>query len=395
MSEELLHDLRLHRTQEERAKQNFVKELRSYVLNDMADAMRKRYEDRIKPAFEAITGHPPEDGMDVHKVMKEDAFFKFYSSFRYNAQEMVWRSVMPTLERNIDILKERAAELGEREIGGTLRLDPDLEVPRNVTEIDVHLAPGGYHSETVSDDLTAGALYDNGLQVFSFGLMGRNLDDIGWSMAQYVRNKYPHFKPERILDAGCGVGHNSLPWAESFPQAEVHAVDVAAPLLRYAHARAQSLGIPVHFAQMDATKLQFEDESFDLVFSSMFLHELSLKQIRSFIAEARRVLKPGGLLLNMELPPNNQMDPYDSFYLDWDCYYNNEPYYKGFRDQDYKELCVQAGFDPEHYVQFISPQYTYMKPEEYRAAIGVEGAIDRNTGRLANGIQWFGFGAWK
>ena len=48
-----------------------------------------------------------------------------------------------------------------------------------------------------------------------------------------------------------------------------------------------------------------------------------------------RVLKPGGVLLTMELPPNTSLDPYEQFYLDWDCYYNNEPFYKAFRDQDY------------------------------------------------------------
>ena len=60
---------------------------------------------------------------------------------------------------------------------------------------------------------------------------------------------------------------------------------------------------------------------FDVVFSSMFLHELPLKDIRAYLAEAHRVLKPGGILLTMELPPNNRMEPYDRFYLDWD-YYN-------------------------------------------------------------------------
>ncbi|MFT7286520.1 MAG: ubiquinone/menaquinone biosynthesis C-methylase UbiE [Halieaceae bacterium] len=58
-------------------------------------------------------------------------------------------------------------------------------------------------------------------------------------MANYVRLKFPDFKPERILDCGCSIGHNTLPWAEAFPSAEVHGIDVAPGLLRYANTRAQ------------------------------------------------------------------------------------------------------------------------------------------------------------
>jgi ubiquinone/menaquinone biosynthesis C-methylase UbiE len=166
-------------------------------------------------------------------------------------------------------------------------------------------------------------------------------------------------------------------------------------LLRYGNARAQSQGVAVQFEQMNATALQFADESFDVVFSSMFLHELPLKDINAFMAEAFRVLKPGGLFLNMELPPNNQMEAYDSFYLDWDCYYNQEPFYKKFRDQDYEKLCTSAGFDQDKCVQFIMPQYTYMEEADFETSIGACVDIDDKVGRLTAGINWFSFGAWK
>jgi hypothetical protein len=107
------------------------------------------------------------------------------------------------------------------------------------------------------------------------------------------------------------------------------------------------------------------------------------------------VLKPGGLLLNMELPPNDQMQAYDSFYLDWDSYYNQEPFYKCFRDQNYKELCTSAGFNKDDCVQFVMPQFTYMDEADFETSIGTSGEIDDKAGRLTAGINWFGFGAWK
>jgi len=240
-----------------------------------------------------------------------------------------------------------------------------------------------------------GALYDHGLNIFSFGMMGANLDDIGQSMAQYIRHKHPDFMPANILDLGCTIGHNTCAWKRAYPDAEVIGIDVAAPGLRYGHARAVEQGVAVHFRQMNATALDYPDASMDVVFSSMFLHELSVPDIRKVMAEAYRVLRPGGLMLHMELPPNDSLTPFDAFYLDWDAYYNNEPFYKTFRDQDFTALRLAAGFAPEQLFHFITPQYSYMEPAAYAEAITGETGFSDKTGRLAAGIQWFGFGAWK
>jgi ubiquinone/menaquinone biosynthesis C-methylase UbiE len=307
---------------------------------------------------------------------------------------MVWDSVAPVVEREKPRLKAVAASV---KTDGSLEVDPEFPVPRNVTAIDVHLMPGSYSREDGVDDLTQGAVYDQGLSVFSFGLMGENLDDIGLSMSHYIHRRFPDFRPRAILDTGCTIGHNTLPWAKTYPDAEVHAIDVAAPGLRYGHARAALQGAAVHFHQMNADALAFPDESFDLVFSSMFLHELSLKTIDKVFAEARRVLRPGGLMLHMELPPNSQMTPYDGFYLDWDCYYNDEPFYKAFRDQDPRSLCVKAGFAADNYLQLVVPSLGFYGEEAVNAAIDSSmSAVDSGkTGKLADGVQWFGFGAWK
>lgn len=123
---------------------------------------------------------------------------------------MVWQSVIPPLERNRPELKQKAAKLaGKSKARGTLRLQPNFEVPRYVSAIDVHLMAGNYDGEYEKDDLAAGSLYDNGLAVFSFGLMGQNLDDIGQSIAGFIRLKYPNLQPKKILDLGCTIGHNT------------------------------------------------------------------------------------------------------------------------------------------------------------------------------------------
>lgn len=394
MTVELKHPMKPHATPDEVARGRFVSGIRSLILNDLAADMRSAYDRRAAPAFRKANGRDPETSREAHEALRGDPAFNIYSAMRVQAQKMVWASVADSVEREADRLTAEAARVAAEP--GRVELDPALDVPRNVHAIDVHLMPGSYTRG--ADSLEAGAVYDRGLAVFSMGLMGANLDDIGLSMSQYIRQRFPDFAPARILDTGCTIGHNTLPWKQTYPAAEVVAIDAAPGPLAYGSARAKMQGQAVQFRQMCADSLAFEDASFDVVWSSMFLHELSKKQRASALAEAYRVLRPGGLMLHMELPPNAQMGAFDGFYLDWDSYYNNEPYYKGFRDEVPKELCTRAGFDADDYFDFVVPSIgIYGEQAVAEAAQGdrAEAVGQQTTGRLAEGVMWFGFGAWK
>lgn len=390
---QLQHAMQPRHTAQDIARGRFVSGLRSFILNDLAQDMRHAYDTRVAPAFQKANGHPPETSAEVHKAMRTDPAFKVYSACRVRAQSMVWDSVAPVVARERAAIEKAAGDAIDL---SAVALDPAMPLPRNVDGLDVHLMPGGY-AASVDYPMATGAVYDQGLAIFSMGLMGQNLDDIGLSMAAYIQNAFPDFAPGAILDVGCTIGHNTLPWKHAYPDADVHAVDVAAPGLLYGAARAQMQGADVRFHQMNAESLGFPDASFDLVFTSMFLHELSAKTRAAFFREAHRLLRPGGLLLNMELPPNSQMGAFEGFYLDWDCYYNEEPFYKGFRDEDPRALCRAGGFADADYLQFVVPSIGIYGPQAVVEAAAAD-PLDVNqetTGRLAEGVQWFGFGAWK
>ncbi len=395
MPMKLMHDITAPATQDERNRQDFISSLRAFVLQDVANEMRATYTEKVAPRFTRQNGKEPENPSEVHHAMRGEDIFKMYSAMRVTAQEMVWDSVAEQVERNAQFINQRAAEAANAP-GGKLETDPDFAVPRSVSAIDVHRMPGSYDSEYASGDASGGALYDNGFVVFSMGLMGKNSDDIGATISTFIKARYPEFDPKTIVDLGCTIGHNSVPWAQQYPDAEVIATDVAAPGLRYGLARAKAQNVTnVSFKQMDATKIAMPDNSVDLVWSSMFLHELPVKDIRAVFREAHRVLRPGGMMLHMELPPNDQMTAYDGFYLDWDSWYNNEPYYKAFRDLHFRDELVEAGFDADKYIQHVIPSLAFFGPEKMEEAIAAEKGIDKDTGRLDAGLSWFCFGAWK
>jgi ubiquinone/menaquinone biosynthesis C-methylase UbiE len=397
---ELQHQLKLPARRDDKARMNFVSGLRSHVLHELADGLRTVWQHEVEPGLRRRR-RPVRNGRDVHAALRANEFFRFYSAVRVTAQDMVYQSVRPIIERGAESLEATDAQLERARPLGSLTLDPSLEVPRSVSAIDIHLMPGSYHTEyapvgAARGDLTAGAIYDNRLAISSFGLMGQNLDDIGQSVARWLRERQPQFRPRRILDLGCTVGHNTGAWKDQYPEAEVHGIDVAVPCLRYALARARSQGRALQLHQMNAERLAFADASFDVVFSSMFLHEVPRAGIARVLAEAHRVLRPGGLMLHMELPPNARLQPFDAFYLDWDGDYNNEPFYKPFRALEPREAVRAAGFAPERYLEIVVPSLAGLGEARWLAALEAGASVDSaRTGRLAAGVNWYCFGAWR
>ncbi|NQV80257.1 MAG: hypothetical protein HQ495_06860, partial [Alphaproteobacteria bacterium] len=168
MTKYVHHEMKVAPTPEEAARQTFMSSMRMYVLLDMANGMRTVYDTEVAPKFERKNKRAPRDGTEVHRALKKDTFFKFYSSMRCNAQEMVFRSILPTVERSQDALNKKAKVLSRsKKAAGTVETDPSFVVPRSVAAIDVHRMPGNYDTENGPDDVTQGAVYDNGISVFS------------------------------------------------------------------------------------------------------------------------------------------------------------------------------------------------------------------------------------
>ncbi|WP_250628519.1 class I SAM-dependent methyltransferase [Pinirhizobacter soli] len=106
-----------------------------------------------------------------------------------------------------------------------------------------------------------------------------------------------------ILDFGCGIG-NSLPHLHaSFPAAVLHGSDPSGESIRMAKARVGDIASVVESPD-DA--LPYADHTFDLALVACVLHHIRPYDRTRWMAELRRVMRPGGQLFIFE---HNMLNP--------------------------------------------------------------------------------------
>lgn len=383
--EQLKHDMLPTPTHDELARQQFARSFKEHIVAKIHPGNRVAYDKRVKPAIAKETGKEPVDRTDVEPFMTKDPHYQMWSSMLRTSQEIMWSAAQKPVERDLDGLIEQSKINGGAK--GSLTLDASLDVPRYHTAVDIHCQPGGYHTEVTKDDVAPGAVYDRAVFIYAMGQMGPDNADMGRSIIEWLKEKRPDFAPQRILDMGCSVGHSTVPYKEEWPEAEVQAIDVAGPMLRYAHARAESMGQAIHYSQQNAESTNFEDNSFDLIVSHILLHETSQKAIKNIIAECHRLLKPGGIMIHAETPPYAGMDAFDAFMLDWDTFNNNEPFWRRSHELDLKQLAEDSGFDREkEFEEMASSAFQVAKAKRSNKFQG---------GDFGGGGFWFLYGAEK
>ncbi len=304
-----------------------------------------------REAYLRSKGHNSLDDVSLdyeqcYDIMKEAPGQAAMAHFSSHTQQLMWDRARRAKVKEWDFWLDELDEAQNRG-PGKLELNPNLVIPDSARH-EIHQQPGGY-----CGDPLAGVVYHYAV---TLGFRGgtANYDE------NHMQNGMNRKKPAdgrvlRILDMGCGTGQSTTPLKMRFPDAEVWGVDLAAPVLRYAHYRAQKMGLEVNFRHADAAQTGFPDGYFDLICEHLMFHEATVENGEAIVTEAHRLLRPGGILDHSDMgtvgnpkySPSNTL-PAKARAFETQRRNNYEPHWNTYANWDFPATLKRAGLEPKY-----------------------------------------------
>ena len=316
--------------------EDFSTSLRDFVQRDLTRAALRRARTLFREA-----GYTDVDDISRQAfaaLIENDPIIMARTHSWIEGQLLMWARLQDAFHSDADrYLSEMAA--ADKAGPGTLELNPDMYIPP-YTAHEIHNQPGGYVG-----DAFAGHMYHygtNNLYIHSNDQDQRHIETVS------VVPMPDDGKVKRILDLGCSCGQTATALKERFPDAEVWAIDVGGPMVRYAHMRAVDLGIEVNFAQRLAEDSGFADNHFDIVVANILFHEVTTDAANEIFEEVHRVLRPGGVFYAIEAAftwPRPRDTIWTHYFQWWNTHWNTEVWSEAYADYDYVAAMQRAGLD--------------------------------------------------
>lgn len=174
--------------------------------------------------------------------------------------------------------------------------------------------------------------------------------------------------PLKIADIGCGTGSSTLILARLL-NAKITAVDFLQKFLDVLETRAQSDGVAESITSLCASMddLPFEEKEFDVVWSEGAIYNIGFQ---NGVADWKRYLKPGGLLIASEISwitntrPSEIQHHWDSEYPEIDVASSKI------------KVLEENGYSPIGY--FVLPEHCWLDNYYWPMQAGFEDFLDRN-----------------
>ena len=322
------------------SRNDFLTGVRNWRGDTLLRASRKRFNDILKQADENPRKDLPLER--IFELVGDDPLVALEGRMRIDAQRLAHQGFKQSFESQEDVYLAEMAAYDSRG-PGTLELNPDMDIP-DYTRHEIHMQPGGYVGNAF-----AGPIYHNGTNAFYEARGTMNYQDESHTMLASQISAPADGRIRRILDLGCGIGQLTVALKEKYPDAEVWGVEVGAPMIRYGHMRAVDQGVAANFAQRLAEDTKFPDGHFDIVASYILHHEMPAEASRNVIAEAFRVLRPGGVYVPIDFftfgQPRRPANAYSTYQRWKDHRWNNEVWRIEYEEMDYFGHMENVGFN--------------------------------------------------
>lgn len=108
----------------------------------------------------------------------------------------------------------------------------------------------------------------------------------------FLQKAIAHIQPKRLLDIGCGTGEIARLLQNTLPDTQVDGIDLSPAMIEQAQSKGLSHAV---FQTGDAENLPYPGDTFDMAICSQSFHHYPNPS--EALAEAYRVLKPGGIFI--------------------------------------------------------------------------------------------------
>ena len=165
----------------------------------------------------------------------------------------------------------------------------------------------------------------------------------------------------KLLDLGCGAGKFLQDVKQNWPALDVTALDLSPAYLGKARA---NLGAykDIRFMEANAEATGLPDESFDIITTVYLFHELP-PQVRAIVAkEISRLLKPGGVFVEVDTIQYGDEPGFDILLENFPRGFH-EPYYDSYCRLDLDAVFGDAGLEPrDKTLAFLTKVSSFAKP---------------------------------
>ena len=149
-----------------------------------------------------------------------------------------------------------------------------------------------------------------------------------------------------LLELGAGSGAMAAGTAQTFPDLSLMVTDIDPAMVRAARQRLRKYP-QISVAEADVTDLPFDDGRFDVVAGYLMLHHVI--EWRQALAEAVRVLRPGGTFVGYDLARTRAAE--------WIHIVDRSPY-RLIKHDDFAPALVAVGFDQVHVTRALGAHVT-------------------------------------